>query len=145
MVFSSGSSAGSALMPKNFHQNTIPAHRDNMGMKADAMGYGHDRALLYILFMQFLLLTKNLCDHHRSSGNGRQETGNGRQETGDRRQREGCCPPASDMLGITQHQTGVPRYGLVSFLMGDAHPTGLLNVITTRARHCHPAQKRTWN
>jgi hypothetical protein len=33
-------------------------------------------------------------------------------------------------LGIAQHQTDVPGYGLVSFLMGDAHPTGLLNVIT---------------
>ena len=84
MVFSSGSSAGSALMPKNFHQNTIPAHRDNMRMKADAMGYGHDRALLHIFFMQFLLLTKNLCDYHLSSGNRRQETGNGKRETGDR-------------------------------------------------------------
>jgi hypothetical protein len=31
------------------------------------------------------------------------------------------------MLGIAQHQTGVPGYGLASSLMGDAHPTGFLN------------------
>jgi hypothetical protein len=37
-------------------------------------------------------------------------------------------------LGIAQHQTDVPGYGLVSFLMGDAHPTGLLNVLTTKAQ-----------
>jgi len=29
-------------------------------------------------------------------------------------------------LGIAQHQTGVPGYGLASSLMGDAHPTGFL-------------------
>jgi hypothetical protein len=28
-------------------------------------------------------------------------------------------------LGIAQHQTDVPGYGLASFLMGNAHPTGL--------------------
>jgi hypothetical protein len=37
-------------------------------------------------------------------------------------------------LGIAQHRTDVPGYGLVSFLMGDAHPTGMLKVITTKAR-----------
>jgi hypothetical protein len=37
-------------------------------------------------------------------------------------------------LGIAQHQTDVPGYGLVSFLMGNAHPTGLLNVMTTKAQ-----------
>jgi hypothetical protein len=33
---------------------------------------------------------------------------------------------------MPKHQTDVPGYGLVSFLMGDAHPTGLLNEITTK-------------
>jgi len=37
-------------------------------------------------------------------------------------------------LGIAQHQAGIPKYGLVSFLMGDAHPTSLLNVITPKAQ-----------
>jgi hypothetical protein len=35
-------------------------------------------------------------------------------------------------LGITQHQTGVPGYGLAVFLMGNGHPTGLFNVITAK-------------
>jgi hypothetical protein len=37
-------------------------------------------------------------------------------------------------LGIAQHQTDVPGYGLISFLMGDAHPTGLFNVITAKTQ-----------
>jgi len=37
-------------------------------------------------------------------------------------------------LAIAQHQTEVPRYGAVFFLMGDAHPTGLLNEIATKAQ-----------
>jgi hypothetical protein len=35
-------------------------------------------------------------------------------------------------LGIAQHQTGVQRYGLTSFLMGYAHPTGFSRYIAPR-------------